>query len=142
MALSAEDLSGNLAGGVGGGLGLCCLLQIFSAAFCVSFSAPSSQRCAEGNYREHYWEGSRVVAGAVLKQLDGGQYRSSIRALSHPDAAMVATLPAPSQQLLISLPSQPCYVLCGHNPLLENDCMITFWINTERGKFEYRSSSG
>jgi len=45
MALSAGDLSGNLASEVRGGLELCCLPQSFSAVFCVSVSAPSSQCC-------------------------------------------------------------------------------------------------
>lgn len=49
MALSAEDLSGNLASGVRGGLEQRCLPQIFSASFCVSVLAPSSPCCAEGN---------------------------------------------------------------------------------------------
>lgn len=33
------------------------------------------------------------MAGAALKQLDGGQYSSSIPGLSHPDAVMVAHTP-------------------------------------------------
>ena len=66
----AGDLSGNLASGVRGGLELYCLPQIFSAAFCVSVLAPSS--AVQKAIRERYWEGSRVVAGAALKQLDGG----------------------------------------------------------------------
>lgn len=82
----------------------------WSCAVCLrSFQLPS--HCvAQKARKKSYWEGGGVVAVAALAQLHGGP----VLDVSHPDAAMVATLPTP--QLLICLPSQPCYTLCGHNP--------------------------
>lgn len=103
MALSAGNLSVNLHSGIRGGLEPYCLPQQ-SSVFLFQLALPSAVQKA---IKESVTGRCGVVAGAALKQLDGGQYNSSVPGLSHPDAVMVAARATPTQQLLICLPSQP-----------------------------------